>query len=72
MSHRKCPKCGEIPFRYDEIVTGVLSWETEGDAIIDGGRDDGLGFNGVFANCKCGNRWKLRGIMMITDLFPNN
>lgn len=67
---RRCPRCRNIPSVYVEMWSGHTI-EFYADAY---GCPEGEGYlregepSHVEARCRCGYRWRLRGVTQITEL----
>jgi len=65
----KCPKCRKLPISLKEIYDKcVLEFDVDenGNISKEGYKNEGYP-NGVDAYCICGNIWKVRGVIQITD-----
>lgn len=66
----RCPKCHQRPIEYIELWrdhTMRFGVDEEGRPNEEGNLHDGAPYC-VEAECACGHRWRLKGILQITDL----
>ena len=64
-----CPKCGSQAGTLIEVYHGhTIRFDFDGQArSAEGSLHDGYPHH-VDAECRCGNRWRLRGVRQIVDL----
>lgn len=75
MKIRKCPRCGDIPYRYYEHLSPFYNMhyaEKDGTPELDCSENFIGDPTYVEAQCNCGHSWKLRGVLQITDLQNDN
>ena len=64
---RRCPKCGAYPDTLVEKIIGEILWDVE-DGVARDVCADYKDVEKVTAHCGCGHIWRLRGILMVTQL----
>jgi hypothetical protein len=70
---RRCPKCNGQPSRFVEHWAGhsiVFDATADGAPEAEGHCDTNSDPTHVEAICACGYRWKLKGVIQITDVRP--
>ncbi len=70
MRIRRCPKCRALPVRYVEVLaefTTTFEAKQDGRPEEEGWHSEGYPTH-VLAYCVCKHRWRLRGVLQITDL----
>lgn len=69
----RCPKCRLVGMRWFEEIWPVASSRLlfefiDGERIAHGGAVPEVDPKGVEAVCECGHRWRLRGVIQITEI----
>ena len=69
MKQKRCPKCKQAPVYYTELWKDtVIEFDiVDGEISEQGICNPGQPY-GVEALCRCGHKWKLKGVSQIGDI----